>query len=156
MFIMAYIGTKMWAAFLPLLLLPLLPLLPAQAQAQTRFRFPAEDSTGQLFMEVPIVHVDHDPKISPTKTQCQAYNGKGLPWCYDQHDGTDYLLRFGFGTMDKYNVKVVAAADGVVTYAVDGNYDRCKAAKNFNVSCDGYPMKANAVKVRHSDGILSH
>ncbi len=131
-------------------------LVPASAAAQpTRFRFPAEDPTGDLFMLVPVVHMDHDPKVDPTGTTCDNFAGKGLPWCYDGHKGTDYLLMWGFSTMDKHDVQVVAAAHGVVTRAEDGNYDRCHDIGGFKVSCDGYPMKANQVTVRHADGISS-
>ena len=56
--------------------------------------------------------------------------------------------------MDKYDVEVVAAADGEVIDAVDGNYDRCHA-EGRAVSCDGHPMRANIVSVRHADGIVS-
>lgn len=139
---------------LVVLLLPVLAAAPADAEP-TRFRFPAVDPDGELFMAVPIVHADHDPKVDPTGTTCENYKGDGLPWCYDEHDGTDYLLMWGFSTMDKYDVQVVAAADGEVTRADDGNYDRCHETTGFVVSCDGHPMKANQVTVRHADGLVS-
>lgn len=137
------------------LLLALSLLLTAPAAAQTRFRFPAVDPTGDLFMQVPVIHVDHDPAVSDTGTTCLTFDGGGFPFCYDGHDGTDYLLVFGFATMDQNDVKVVAAADGEVTYAEDGNYDRCHETSGFKVTCDGHPMKANAVKIRHADGVES-
>ena len=84
----------------------------------------------------------------------QGLPGAGLPWCYNGHRGTDYLLIWQFVTMDKYDVEVVAAADGEVIDAVDGNYDRCHA-EGRAVSCDGHPMRANIVSVRHADGIVS-
>ena len=121
----------------------------------TRFRFPAVDPDGELFMSVPIVHKDHDPATDPSGTQCENFEGKGLPWCYDGHDGTDYLLMWGFSTMDKFDVQVVAAAAGVVTRADDGNYDRCHETAGFKVTCDGHPIKANQVTLRHPDGVQS-
>jgi len=123
--------------------------------APTRFRWPAVDPNGDLFMSVPVVHVDHDKKTDGTNTLCTNYAGKGLPWCYDGHDGTDYLLKWSFSTMDKHDVQVVAGAAGVVTEAVDGNYDRCHETSGFKVTCDGHPMKSNTVSVRHADGLLS-
>ena len=138
-----------------LLLLLLATLAASPADADTRFRFPAVDPDGELFMAVPIVHMDHDPKPDPTGTTCENYKGDGLPWCYDGHDGTDYLLMWGFSTMDKFDVQVVAAADGEVALAEDGNYDRCHETSGFKVTCDGHPIKANQVSVRHADGLLS-
>ena len=140
----------------PAYLLLLATLVPGVALAgPTRFRFPAVDPDGVHFMKVPIVGVDHDPAVDPTGTTCVNYNGDGLPWCYDGHEGTDYLLMWGFSTMDQHDVQVVAAADGEVTQAEDGNYDRCHETSGFVVTCDGHPMKANQVAVRHADGLLS-
>jgi len=139
-----------------LLLLWIAALAPGVAQAgPTRFRFPAVDPHGVHFMSVPIVHKDHDPATDPTGTTCVNYKGDGLPWCYDGHDGTDYLLMWGFSTMDNHDVQVVAAAAGEVTRADDGNYDRCHETSGFQVTCDGHPMKANQVTVRHADGMQS-
>lgn len=140
-----------WAA---LALALLLSGIGAEAAAQTRFRFPA-NGTRLYFRRTPTVHVDHDPTVGEFETQCVDYGDRGFPWCYDGHKGTDYLLVFGFGTMDQYDVEVVAAADGEVIAAVDGNYDRCHASGMGEVSCDGNPMQANSVDVRHADGIVS-
>lgn len=141
------------AALTTLLFVSLLPI--SAAAAPTRFRFPAEDPNGDLFMAVPVVGVDHDNKTDSTGTLCTNYKGDNLPWCYDGHDGTDYLLIWGFATMDAHDVKVVAGAAGEVTRAVDGNYDRCHETSGFKVTCDGHEMKANMVTVRHADGIQS-
>ena len=45
---------------------------------------------------------------------------------YSGHNGTDYSLRGGNGAIGQGN-EVVAAAAGVVTIAVDGNFDQCTA-----------------------------
>ena len=124
----------------------------APARAQTLLRFPANDPKGVYFRLNLIIHVDHDPEDKPLEVECVNYNGQGFPWCYDQHEGTDFLLINGFGTMNAFDVEVVAAADGVVTKTVDGNYDRCHA-DGMSVSCDGHPMASNHVVLRHPDGI---
>jgi len=133
-----------------LLLLP----WPGTGAAQTRFRFPAVDPSGTLFNVKPMIHVDHDPVDSDVDVDCVNYEGVGFPWCYDQHNGTDFLLIHGFGTMDEHDVAVVAGADGVVIEAVDGNYDRCHGS-GLDVSCDGYPMIANRVELQHADGLVT-
>lgn len=43
---------------------------------------------------------------------------------YPGHTGSDYSLRGGNGAIDE-GYEIVAAAAGVVTTAVDGNFDRC-------------------------------
>ena len=149
--------TSRWPS-LVVIFIPALSLLAAtaaHAAPHTLFRFPLVDPTGELLMQVPIIHVDHDPKTSATRTECLTFDGRGFPFCYDGHDGTDYLLIFGFATMDRFDVKVVAAADGEVVFTRDGNYDRCHETKGFVVTCDGNPMVANAVKIRHADGVQS-
>jgi murein DD-endopeptidase MepM/ murein hydrolase activator NlpD len=118
------------------------------------FRFPADDPKGLYFSNRPIIHVDHDPRTGSTRMDCVAFDGTTFPWCYDGHDGTDFLLYFGFSTMDQYDVRVVAAADGVVSGAQDGNYDRCHA-ESGQVTCDGNPIVGNGVEIRHADGIIS-
>ncbi len=133
----------------------LLLALPGVAGAQTRFRFPADDPTGDYFLRKPIVGVDHDPTPGAPSTQCTNYAGQPLPYCYNDHEGTDFLLRLGFSTMDNYDVRVVAAADGEVSAAHDGEYDRCHGAIGSVVSCDGHPNVANSVTLRHADGLVT-
>lgn len=103
-------------------------------------------------MQAPIVGVDHDSVTDDTGVLCTTYAGLGFPLCYDGHKGTDLLLRKGFVTMDAHDVQVVAAAPGEVVGTHDGEYDRCHASEGFDVSCDGYPMKANTVTIKHEDG----
>jgi len=103
-------------------------------------------------MQAPVVGVDHDSETDDTGVLCTNYAGLRFPLCYDGHKGTDLLLRKGFVTMDKYNVQVVAAASGKVVGTHDGEYDRCHADEGFEVSCDGHPMKANTVTIKHDDG----
>jgi len=114
------------------------------------FRFPLADRA--LFEQV--VGVDHDPVVhTDTLSQvlCTSYDGRAFPWCYDEHDGSDYLLLGGFDTMDAGSTPIVAAADGVVVETDDGNYDRCEASVD-GIDCDGYPMDANYVILEHEGG----
>lgn len=101
--------------------------------------------------------VDHDPEDHDTplgSAICTNYDGRGFPWCYDGHRGTDYLLEGGFEAMDAGSTQILAAADGVVVETDDGNYDRCHV-EGTDVVCDGYPKEANYVIVEHPSGIRS-
>lgn len=115
-----------------------------------QFRFPLAER--DLFEQT--VGVDHDPAEYPDgleSAQCFNYDGRGFPWCYDRHDGSDYLLLDGFETMDAGSTDIVAATDGVVVETDDGNYDRCEATVE-GIDCDGYPMEANYVILEHEGG----
>lgn len=115
------------------------------------FRFPLVER--ELFAQT--VGVDHDPvEYEPGSLEaviCTNYDGRGFPWCYDSHDGTDYLLVGGFDTMDAGSATIVAAAAGVVVSTEDGHYDRC-AASPEGIDCDGHDGIANHVIVEHEGG----
>lgn len=101
-----------------------------------------------------LVGVDHDPVEQAGdligRATCTDYVGRGFPHCYDQHDGSDYILSGGFSAMDAGSTPVVAAAEGVVVYAEDGHYDRCHGdLSKGDVSCDGHDIVANAVILEH-------
>jgi hypothetical protein len=122
----------------------------ATARAPLQLRFPLLER--ERFEQT--VGVDHDPAVygeGAAAVQCVNYDGRSFPWCYDEHDGSDYLLLGGFETMDAGSATVVAAADGVVVDTLDGNYDRCHATVD-GVDCDGWPMVANYVIVEHPGG----
>lgn len=139
----------------PCLVVALLLATSGAANAQTTFRFPAVDPSGRLFMEAPIIGVDDDDlHDSADRVTCINYAGQPFPYCYNDHAGTDFLLADGFAGMDQ-GVSVVAGADGEVLETVDGNYDRCHSTTDFVVSCDGHPVLANRVVLRHSDGLQS-
>jgi len=97
---------------------------------------------------------DHDPESHDDTVLgaaiCQDYIGRAFPWCYDGHDGSDYLMEGGFPTMDAGSVQILAAADGEVEWTRDGEYDRCHAVIDGSIDCDGHPIVANGVKIRHS------
>lgn len=118
-----------------------------------RFAFPVD--APELISQT--VGVDHDPAVYDGVEEliCTNYDGRGFPWCYDEHDGSDYLLDGGFDTMDAGSAGVIAAADGVVVEISDGNYDRCHGVASGGVDCDGYEMIANYVVLEHEGGVLS-
>lgn len=104
---------------------------------------------------VPVIGVDHDPEVYDGiyRLVCTNYNGEGFPLCYDEHDGTDFLLVEGFTTMDAGSVSVTAAAAGTVTSVEDGHYDRCHGdLETMDVDCDGHEMKGNHVIIEHDEG----
>ncbi len=101
-----------------------------------------------------LVGVDHDPEDhggGAGALYCRNYAGAPFPSCYDGHGGSDFLLDGGFEAMFGDPLPVLAAADGVVVLAEDGNYDLCHG-DSFEVSCDGHPIVANKVHVEHPDG----
>ena len=125
----------------------------APAPARMGFAFPLPDraAVGQ------IIGFDHDPVAHPPGIAsgiCTDYQGRTFPNCYDEHTGTDYLLLGGFDRMDADSPPVVAAADGVVVSAHDGEYDRCRL-QGGAVSCAGFPIVPNEVSVEHADGRIS-
>lgn len=109
-----------------------------------------------------VLGIDHDPtdhsEDGPLgEAMCTDYLGRAFPHCYDQHDGTDYILAGSWTTMDAGSVEILAAAPGVVVETVDGNYDRCHADYETGaVTCDGHEMAANKVTLEHtgSDGSI--
>lgn len=120
------------------------------ARAPLQFRFPVLEP--ELFYTIPVTGVDHDPEIHGDRSAiCMSYAGTGFPWCYDEHEGSDFLLDGGFDTMDAGSATIVAAADGVVEETEDGNYDRCHA-DGGDINCDGYRMAANYVILVHETG----
>jgi murein DD-endopeptidase MepM/ murein hydrolase activator NlpD len=105
----------------------------------------------------PYIGYDHDPVVHGPPGErilCTTYDGATFPRCYDEHTGTDYLLAGGFESMDAGSSPVVAAADGVVAEAEDGQYDRCHL-EGADVTCDGHPIIANRVVLEHADGTRS-
>ena len=119
--------------------------------APVRFAFPLADPL--VFDSV--LGVDHDPADHSDegalgRTICQDYLARSFPYCYDGHEGTDFVLRGGFAAMDAGSVAVLAGLAGRVIEAEDGHYDRCHAdAETGDVSCDGHEMIANRVILEH-------
>lgn len=140
-----------------------LVLVAADTALAVKFRFPVIDVERIQFDYV--VYSDHDPEPGVMTWACLPWCAgtwinkhvectENFPFCYDAHDGTDFMLIDGFSMMDMGSAQVVAAADGVVIATEDGNYDRCHAdIVSQDVTCDGYPMRGNYVKLRHADGM---
>ena len=139
-----------------LLLAAFLSLAPGSVEA-VRFRFPIDNADGQSIWSVWVIGADHDPAPGANRSDCLSYLGfRGFPFCYDDHDGTDYLLMDAFSGMDAGSAPVLAAAEGVVTFVQDGNYDRCHGdLASGNVTCDGHEMRPNYVEITHDDGYRS-
>lgn len=120
-------------------------------RAALQLRFPIAEP--ERMVALLYLGVDHDPAVfSGPSAQCTNYLGMNFPWCYDEHDGTDFLLEDGFDAMDAGSATVVAAADGVVEATEDGHYDRCHSVLEGEIDCDGYEMAANYVIVAHATG----
>jgi murein DD-endopeptidase MepM/ murein hydrolase activator NlpD len=128
---------------------------PPEPSGLPRFAFPIQTEDRALIRRSPIFGVDHDPAAysGGERWRCTNYEGRQFPFCYDQHDGSDFMLSGAFERMDAGSARVVAAAGGEVVRVEDGNYDRCHASlDSFDVTCDGHPMAANRVHIRHASG----
>lgn len=129
--------------------------LPRPGPAEwPQFAFPIHPDDRSLLRETLVLGVDHDPALAGG-VQCLDYQGRRFPFCYDEHDGTDYLLTGGFDAMDRGSARILAAAGGVVTEAIDGNYDRCSGSVMGGIDCDGNPMRSNRVVITHVNGYQS-
>lgn len=123
------------------------PLDPA-----LKFAFPIHPEDRPLIHPTIVFGVDHDPEMG-NRVACLNYAEQPFPFCYDEHDGSDFILTDGFAEMDRGSARVVAAAAGEVYRVVDGNYDRCFGDINLgDINCDGHPMRANHVRIRHANG----
>lgn len=105
-----------------------------------------------------IVGFDHDPVVQADtavgRLTCADYLGRAFPHCYDEHHGTDFILRGGFSAMDAGSATIHAAAPGEVVDTEDGHYDRCRAsAATGSVDCDGHERVANSVTLEHEGGV---
>lgn len=95
---------------------------------ETRFAFPVADYLGRILPEPAVFHFDHDDDEGADKLDCEPFKDNYL--CYDQHEGTDFMLNGSFLTMDYANIHAVAAARGVVMSVKDGHFDRCSVDLN--------------------------
>jgi hypothetical protein len=124
-----------------------------------RFAFPVDPRSAIA----DVVGVDHDPATGDglaARALCRNYRGDGFPACYDQHDGSDFLLRGGFAAMDAGSATVLAGADGEVVEVDDTHYDRCHASiETGDVTCDTdddgqlRPIVPNEIVVEHVGGV---
>ncbi len=127
---------------------------PPSGDDALRFGFPLAEPDLVVSRAI---GVDHDPVEQEGvlgSAICLNYAGETFPYCYDQHDGSDYLLIDGFTTMDAGSVAVLAAADGEVVSVEEAQYDRCHIS-GTDISCDGFPIVANHVIIEHERGVQS-
>jgi murein DD-endopeptidase MepM/ murein hydrolase activator NlpD len=125
----------------------------------------ATSSSGRLAapFAVPAVFsspigVDHDRNPGRNALDCRNYQGRPFPTCYDQHEGSDFMMAGGFATMDAGSFNVIAAAGGVVTDVASGNFDRCffDPREPDNINCQGgQPELANFVDIQQADGLVA-
>ncbi len=113
-----------------------------------------DSENGAAIWETWVIGFDHDPEPGADRTDCLSETGeRSFPLCYDDHDGTDFLLEGSFDAMDAGSAAILAAADGEVVEAVDGNYDRCHGnLATGDVTCDGNERRSNHVVVEHDGG----
>lgn len=131
------------------------PLPLPGAEDWPQFAFPIAEADRALLRTELILGVDHDP-VDRGGVICTDYAGRNFPYCYDAHEGTDYLLTGGFDAMDRGSALVVAAAGGTIVRTEDGNYDRCHGSVDGGIDCDGHPMVANRIVIEHANGYRSH
>ncbi len=119
-----------------------------------KFRFPIANRDRDLIASFPIIGMDHDQQHGSDKKICQSNKGMNFPFCYNDHEGTDFMLLGGFVTMDHGSAEVVAAAAGEVIEVIDGNYDRCFAnPRTQEVGCGGRELLPNLVTILHANGM---
>jgi murein DD-endopeptidase MepM/ murein hydrolase activator NlpD len=119
--------------------------------APLAFAFPLAEP--ELFGQV--LGVDHDPNVyeGVWRVNCADYEGRAFPWCYDEHDGVDYLLEAAFEGMAAGSTDIWAAFEGTVIDTEDGHYDLCHGdVETGEVDCDGFERTANSVIVEHTTG----
>ena len=125
-----------------------------EADVELLFGFPV----GEPELISGTVLMDHDPEVHDDSTLggaiCTNFEGEGFPDCYDEHDGSDYLLDGGFDTMDSGSATIIAAADGVVVDIEEAQYDHCHT-EDTEITCDGHPIRANYVILEHSNGLVT-
>lgn len=114
-------------------------LVLATAIIAQDYRFPIERPGANSTQPYITAYRDHDGGGGLEDWNCgnNTYNG---------HRGTDIGIG-GFAVMDAGSRWVVAAADGEVSYANDGCFDRCTSG---NCDCGG--GFGNYVRITHADG----
>ncbi|MBL7714180.1 MAG: M23 family metallopeptidase [Bdellovibrionales bacterium] len=100
------------------------------------------------------IGVDHDRSQGSWDADCKNFYDRPFPGCYDQHEGTDFMLLGHRKAVDK-GFDVIAAAAGTVVKVDDGFTDRCYFDPRApdNITCPGTDREdANYVVVRQDDG----
>lgn len=93
---------------------------------------------------------------------CRNYQGRAFPFCYQGHEGTDFMLLGAFATMDSATLsrlaRIVAVAPGMVMSVDHGNFDHCYVdpRQGDHINCQGGGNEvANFVDVQHDDGLVA-
>lgn len=100
------------------------------------------------------IGVDHDTSTGVFEGDCKNFYNRPFPGCYDQHEGTDFML-LGHRLAAKHGIDAIAAAAGTVVKVSDGFTDRCHwdPTASDSITCPGTDREdANYVVVRQDDG----
>lgn len=137
----------------------------ASQPGSVRFAFPIWDA-NTILLEPGVIHKDRSPDPEPEGINCLPFAPGHF--CYASHTGTDFMLGGIWWAMDE-GVTVRAAAAGVVSEVVDGNFDRCHAdltpwSPTFGrITCPdpesdssvAENSAANMISICHADGTVS-
>lgn len=123
-------------AFVGVALIPLMPLMPHSASAQTFRRFVACDNCISDYY-----YVDQPGGFFPQDWNCESST-------YDGHIGTDFSLRNGNAAIEDGN-DITAAAAGTVVSTEDGYFDHCTQCGGANCGYDFGNGFANQVYIDH-------
>jgi len=122
--------------------------------SEVLFALPLANPAAAM-IDLPVIGFDNNPAAGSSDLDCESYLGQPFPFCYDQHNGSDFMLKGGFPTMDAGSTEVRAAAPGEVIEAHDGEFDRCRVdILTQGIVCPGYDYVTppNFVKLLHGDG----
>jgi hypothetical protein len=120
----------------------ILPNNSPRKTTATSFIWPMQQNAGPLHNN--IFYIYHFVDLLQSNNYIWDYDCGTRT--YNQHPGTDiFPWPFIWNAMDNEWVKIVAAADGVITVKNDGTSDRY---------C-GLPIRPNAVCLTHDDGTVS-
>ena len=109
----------------------------------------------------PPIGVDHDRSTGKNDADCISYQGLPFPACYDDHEGSDFMI--DPITMALGSVDVLAAAAGTVVNITEGHFDRChfdprKLGEKNKINCGGKNYKnavGNHVEILQDDGLYA-
>lgn len=109
----------------------------------------------------PPIGVDHDRKWGKNDLDCKSYQGLPFPACYDNHEGSDFMI--DPVAMATGSVDVLAAAGGEVMNITNNHFDRCYfdprlLEKKNKINCKGADPKkslGNHVEILQDDGLYA-
>lgn len=106
---------------------------------------------------------DHDRTQRGDKKECQSCRGQGFPECYDQHEGSDFMLLGWFPAQDiALYSDIIAAAPGRVLLVTKDREDHCFADPNApggnEIRCptaENNVLEANLILIAQDDGMIA-